>query len=93
MKKSKFNVETSLIDSISKFNIYDKNFGIKLNNLIVFSKLNINEPNFLRDFFFLSKLFFFWFNKKISILQIIKDKKRAFNKGKNSLTFFFWLHN
>lgn len=59
MRKLKFNVENSVIDCVSKFNIYDKNFVTRLNNLIIFSKLNINDPNFLRDFFFLSKLFFF----------------------------------
>jgi hypothetical protein len=37
----------------------------------------------------LSKLFFYWFDQKISILKVIKDKKRSFNKGKNSLIFFF----
>lgn len=89
MKSLKFNIENSVIDSINKFNLYDKNFVIKLNNLIIFSKLTVNDSNFLRDFFFLSKLFFFWFNKKISILQVITDKKKTFNKGKSSLTFFF----
>jgi hypothetical protein len=59
MKKLKFNFENSNIDCINKFNFYDKKFILKLNNLIVFSKLRVNDPNFLRDFFFLSKLFFF----------------------------------
>lgn len=59
MKNLKFNVYNSKIDSISKFNIYNKNFVSNLENLVIFSKLSINDPNFLRDFFFLSKLFFF----------------------------------
>ena len=59
MKNLKFNVENSKLDSISKFNFYDKNFLTNLENLIIFSKLSVNDPNFLRDFFFLSKLFFF----------------------------------
>lgn len=77
------------MDSISKFNLYDKKFLPKLESLIIFSKLSINDSNFLRDFFFLSKLFFFWFNKKISILQVITEKKGGSNRGKRSLTFFF----
>lgn len=89
MKSLKFNVENLKIDSISKFNFYDQSLITKLENLIIFSKLSINDPNFLRDFFFLSKLFSHWFNKKICILQVITDKKRSFNKGKSSLTFFF----
>lgn len=59
MKKLDFNFNISKLDSISKFNIYDKGLILNLKNLIVFSKLSVNEPNFLRDFFFLSKLFFF----------------------------------
>lgn len=89
MKNLKFNTECLKIDSISKFNFYDKSLITKLENLVVFSKLSVNDSNFLRDFFFLSKLFFYWFDRKISILQVITDKKRSFNKGKSSLTFFF----
>lgn len=59
MKKLKYNFENSMIDSISKFNFYDKIFIKKLNSLVIFTKLNVNETNFMRDFFFLSKLFFF----------------------------------
>jgi hypothetical protein len=88
MKNLNFIVKNSKIDSISKFNFYDKLLITKFNNFIIFSKISINEINFLRDFFFLSKLFFFWFNRKISILQVITDKKKLSNKGKNSLTFF-----
>lgn len=59
MKKLKFNFENSVLDTISKFNFYDKSFIKKLDSFIVFSKLSVNDSNFLRDFFFLSKLFFF----------------------------------
>lgn len=89
MKKIFFNYNFSRIDSISKFNLFNKNLLPNLESLIIFSKLSINDSNFLRDFFFLSKLFFFWFNKKISILQVISEKKGGSNKGKKSLTFFF----
>jgi hypothetical protein len=89
MKRLEYNIENLKADSISKFNIYNQDLITKLKNLIIFSKLSVNDPNFLRDFFFLSKLFFYWFDKKISILQVITDKKKAFNKGKSALTFFF----
>jgi len=59
MKKIFFNHSNNILDSISKFNLYDKKFLPKLESLIIFSKLSINDSNFLRDFFFLSKLFFF----------------------------------
>ena len=89
MKSTKFVINNSFLDSISKFNFFDKSFLKKLDSVVFFSKLNVNDTNFLRDFFFLSKLFFLWFNKKICILHVISDKKRVQNKGKNSLTFFF----
>ena len=57
MKNLGYNVRNLKIDSISKFNFYDEKFITKLENLIFFSKLSINDSNFLRDFFFLSKLF------------------------------------
>lgn len=89
MKNLEYNIENLKIDSISKFNFYDDKSIIKLKNIVIFSKLSVNDSNFLRDFFFLSKLFFHWFDKKISILKVITDKRRASNKGKSSLTFFF----
>lgn len=89
MKNLDFNINNSLLDSVSKFNFYDKCFMKKLDNIIFFTKINVTDSTFLRDFFFLSKLFFSWFNKKISILHVISDKKRVYNRGKNSLTFFF----
>lgn len=89
MKKIYSNLNYSKIDSISKFNLYNKNLITNIESLIFFSKININDTNFMRDFFFLSKLFYSWFDKKISILHIIKDKKKSFNRGKRSLTFFF----
>jgi hypothetical protein len=89
MKSSKYIINNSFLDLISKFNFFDKFFLKKLDSIVFFSKVNLNDTNFLRDFFFLSRLFFFWFNKKICILHVISDKKRVHNKGKNSLTFFF----
>lgn len=89
MKNLKFNIKNLQFDSVSKFNIYNKDTEIKLRNLVIFTKLAVNDSNFLRDFFFLSKLFFYWFDQKISILKVIQDKRRSFNKGKNSLIFFF----
>lgn len=59
MKNLKFNTSNLGIDSISKFNLYNKNLKLKPENLVFFSKLAINDSNFLRDFFFLSKLFFY----------------------------------
>jgi len=59
MKNLKFNANNLEFDSISKFNLYNKHTKIKLRNLVIFSKLVVNDSNFLRDFFFLSKLFFY----------------------------------
>jgi hypothetical protein len=59
MKRLEYNIENLKADSISKFNIYNQDLITKLKNLIIFSKLSVNDPNFLRDFFFLSKLFFY----------------------------------
>lgn len=59
MKKFKYNFDVSKLDSISKFNFYDKSFIKNLDSLVIFNKLSLNDSNFLRDFFFLSKLFFF----------------------------------
>lgn len=89
MKDLLFNVKNLKIDSISKFNLHNKNNFCFFDHFISFSKLNLNDTNFFRDFFFLSKLFSFWFNLKISILFVVKEKRKAFNKGKNSLIFFF----
>lgn len=58
MKNLEYNIENLKIDSISKFNFYDDKSIIKLKNIVIFSKLSVNDSNFLRDFFFLSKLFF-----------------------------------
>lgn len=89
MKDLLFNTKKLKIDSISKFNLYNKKDFCSFNHLVFFSKINSNDTNFFRDFFFLSKLFTYWFNLKISILFVVKEKKKAFNKGKNSLIFFF----
>lgn len=88
MKDLNFNINNSLIDSISKFNFYNKKILKKLDNVTIYSKLAVTDTNFLRDFFFLSKLYSLWFNQKISILQVISDKK-IYSRGKNSLIFFF----
>jgi hypothetical protein len=89
MRDIKFDFNNSKIDTISKFNFYDKSFLKNLESLVIFSKVSVNDQNFLRDFFFISKMLHAWFGRKISILRVISDKKRGFNKGKNSLIFFF----
>lgn len=89
MKNLKFNINNSVFDSISKFNFFNKISIQKLDSIIFFTKLSLTDTNFLRDFFFLSKLLLLWFNKKICILKVMSNKKRVHNKGKSSLTFFF----
>lgn len=59
MKNLFFNIKNLKIDSISKFNLYNKKNICSFDHLIFFSKINSGDANFFRDFFFLSKLYSF----------------------------------
>lgn len=84
MKKLNTNFNIFLFDSISKFNLYDKESLLKINKLKIFVKLKSIDPLFLKNFLYLSKVFFELFNRKIYILKIISDQ----NKLKNSIIFY-----
>jgi hypothetical protein len=84
MKNLINNFNIFLFDSITKFNLYDKRNLLKINKLKIFVKLKSIDVLFLKNFLFLSKLFFELFNRKIFILKILNDQ----NKIKNSIIFY-----
>jgi hypothetical protein len=84
MKNLNINFDIFLFDSISKFNFYNKINLVKLNKLKIYVKLKSMDSAFLKNFLYLSQIFFDVFNRKIIILKILKDK----NKIKNSITFY-----
>lgn len=84
MKNLNNNFNIFLFDSISKFNLYDKKNLLKINKLKIFVKLKSIDPLFLKNFLYLSKVFFELFKRKIYILKIISDQ----NKLKNSIVFY-----
>lgn len=88
MKNYLNNYNFFFFDSISKFNLFNKNYLLNLNLLKIFIKLNNNDNFFLKNFFILSKIFFFVFKRKVNILKIFKNNQKT-NKFKNSLFFFF----
>ena len=81
----KFNI--ILFDSISKFNIYDKKKILKMDNLKIYVKLKSLDTLFLKNFLFLSKIYFYLFKRKIIILKVLQDFSKL-NKFKNSLIFY-----
>jgi hypothetical protein len=87
MKNLEKNFNIFIFDSICKFNIYEKKNLIFLNKLNIFVKIKSIDILFLKNFLFISKLFFNLFKRKISILNIFKDSNK-FNKFKNSLIFY-----
>jgi hypothetical protein len=86
MKNLKKNFDIVLFDSICKFNIYEKENLLYLNKLNIFIKLKNIDNFFLKNFLFLSKIFFNLFKRKITVLRVLKDFNK-FNKLKNSLIF------
>lgn len=87
MKNIKKNYNILVFDSISKFNIYNKNKILNINNLKIYVKIKSIDVSFFKNFLFLSKIYFYLFNRKISILKVLKDFSRL-NKLKNSLIFY-----
>lgn len=90
MKNYLINYNLFFFDSICKFNIYNKNFFFNLNLLKIFVKINNGDNFFLKNFFILSKVFSKVFNRKLSILKVVRNSSKL-NKTKNSLFFFFGL--
>ncbi len=88
MKNFLDNYNFFFFDSICKFNLFKKNLLLNLNILKIFVKLNNNDNFFLKNFFILSKIFFFVFKRKVNILKVFKNTQKI-NKLKNSLFFFF----
>jgi len=88
MKNYLYNYNFFFYDSISKFNLFNKNHLLNLNFLKIFVKLINNDNSFLKNFFILSKIFFMVFKRKLNILKIFKNSSKS-NKSKNSLIFYF----
>lgn len=88
MKNFLNNYNFFFFDSIFKFNLFNKKYLLNLNFIKIFVKLQNNDNLFLRNFFILSKIFFFVFKRKVNILKIFKNNQKI-NKTKNSLFFFF----
>ena len=65
MKNLVKNFNIILFDSISKFNIYDKKKILKMDNLKIYVKLKSLDTLFLKNFLFLSKIYFYLFKRKI----------------------------
>jgi len=76
MKNYNNNFNIFLFDSISKFNIYHKKNLLKIKKVKIFVKLRNIDILFLKNFLFLSKIFFELFNRKISILKIFNNKNK-----------------
>jgi hypothetical protein len=87
MNNFKKSFEIIVFDSICKFNIYEKKNLLFLNKLKIFIKLKSVDNFFLKNFLFLSKIFFNLFKRKISVLKVLKDYNKM-NKLKNSLIFY-----
>lgn len=87
MKDLENNFNIIVFDSISKFNIYDKKKVLKIDNLKIYVKLKSVDVSFLKNFLFLSKIYFYLFKRKITILKVIQDFSKL-NKLKNSLIFY-----
>ena len=87
MKNLVKNFNIILFDSISKFNIYDKKKILKMDNLKIYVKLKSLDTLFLKNFLFLSKIYFYLFKRKIIILKVLQDFSKL-NKFKNSLIFY-----
>jgi hypothetical protein len=87
MKDLVKNFNIIIFDSISKFNIYDKKKILKIDNLKIYVKLKSVDALFLKNFLFLSKIYFYLFKRKITILKVIQDFSKL-NKLKNSLIFY-----
>ena len=87
MKNLVKNFNIIVFDSISKFNMYDRQKILKINNLKIYVKLKSVDASFLKNFLFLSKIYFYLFKRKITILKVIQDFSKL-NKLKNSLIFY-----
>ena len=87
MKNLNKNLDIVFFDSICKFNIYNKKNILFLNKLKIFVKLKSIDNLFLKNFLFLSKIFYNLFKRKIFVLSVIKDSSKM-NKLKNSLIFY-----
>lgn len=77
-----------LLDSISKYNLYSINDFVFISNFKVFVLLKTLDSNFLSSFLNLSKIFLFWFNMKVQILNVKKIKNIGKSKTRNALIFY-----
>lgn len=87
MKNLIKNFNILVFDSICKFNIYHKKNILNISSLKIYVKLKSVDTSFLKNFLFLSKIYFYLFKRKISILNVLKDLNKS-NKLKNSLIFY-----
>lgn len=81
------NFNIIVFDSISKFNIYNKKNILKIDSLKIYVKLKSVDTLFLKNFLFLSKIYFYLFKRKTTILRVVQDFSKL-NKLKNSLIFY-----
>jgi len=87
MKNLVKNFNIIVFDSISKFNLFEKKKILKIENLKIYVKLKSFDVLFLKNFLFLSKIYFYLFKRKITILKVVQDFSKL-NKLKNSLIFY-----
>ena len=80
------NLELAHFDSISKFNILNFNQLLKFKNLNIIIPISTGEPNFLKNYIIIIKVFKELFNRKPFIFFVKKNFQRG-TKFRNNLVF------
>jgi hypothetical protein len=81
------NLELLNFDSISKFNLLNFNQILNISKLKIIIPISTGEPNFLKNYIILTKIFKELFNRKIYVFNVKKKFMRG-GKFRNNLIFY-----